>query len=52
MAERFIAVRKNQDGDIVQLKTTSGQIVDYKQAQVMAKKWGSRRCECFSGQGW
>lgn len=30
--ERFVAVRKNSDGDIVQFKTSSGRILDYQQA--------------------
>ena len=35
--QRVVAVRKNADGDIVELKLSSGQVVDYKQAQQMAR---------------
>jgi hypothetical protein len=35
--EQVVAVRKNGDGDIVELKLTSGQIVDYRVAQQMVK---------------
>lgn len=35
--DQIVAVRKNKDGDIVELKLSSGQVVDYKSAQQMAK---------------
>jgi hypothetical protein len=31
--ETFVAVRKNTDGDIVELKTSTGRVLDYKSAQ-------------------
>ncbi|MBU8907533.1 DUF3892 domain-containing protein [Desertibacillus haloalkaliphilus] len=31
--ETFVAVRKNNEGDIVELKTSAGRILDYRQAQ-------------------
>ncbi|WP_078552530.1 DUF3892 domain-containing protein [Bacillus alkalicellulosilyticus] len=31
--ETFVAVRKNNEGDIVELKTSTGRVMDYKQAQ-------------------
>lgn len=34
--QRVVAVRKNADGDIVELKLSSGRVVDYRQAQRMA----------------
>jgi hypothetical protein len=34
---QVIAVRKNRDGDIVQLQLSSGEVMDYKTAQQMAK---------------
>jgi hypothetical protein len=37
LTEQVVAVRKNGDGDIVELKLTSGQVVDYKTAQQMVK---------------
>ncbi|MYL35175.1 DUF3892 domain-containing protein [Pontibacillus yanchengensis] len=38
MADRIIAVRKNNNGSIVEMKLSSGQVVDYKQAQQMARE--------------
>lgn len=35
--EEVVAVRKNGDGDIVELQLTSGRVVDYKTAQTMVK---------------
>lgn len=35
--EQVVAVRKNGDGDIVELKLSSGRAVDYKTAQQMVK---------------
>ena len=35
--ESVIAVRKNGDDDIIELKLSNGQVVDYKEAQQMAK---------------
>ncbi|WEK55553.1 MAG: DUF3892 domain-containing protein [Candidatus Cohnella colombiensis] len=35
--QQVTAVRKNGDGDIIQLQLSSGQVVDYKEAQQMAK---------------
>lgn len=37
MSEKVVAVRKNSDGDIVELKLSSGRVIDYKQAQRMAQ---------------
>lgn len=35
--ESVIAVRKNGDDDIIELKLSNGQVVDYREAQEMAK---------------
>lgn len=35
--QQVTAVRKNGDGDIVELQLSSGQVVGYKEAQQMAK---------------
>jgi desulfoferrodoxin (superoxide reductase-like protein) len=35
--KHVVAVRKNGDGDIVELQLSSGQVVDYKTAQTMAQ---------------
>jgi hypothetical protein len=34
--QQIVAVRKNGDGDIVEMKLSSGQVVGYKEAQQMA----------------
>jgi len=48
--EEVIAVRKNGDGDIIQLQLTSGQIVDYKTAQAMVKNNQIRNLNVFRGR--
>ncbi|MBM7551180.1 DUF3892 domain-containing protein [Thalassobacillus pellis] len=50
MAEQVVAVRKNGDGDIVELKLSSGQIVDYKQAQMMAENEEIEHVNTFKGR--
>ena len=48
--EQVVAVRKNGDGDIVELKLTSGQVVDYKTAQAMAKNGQIEGVNVFKGR--
>lgn len=48
--EEVVAVRKNGDGDIVELKLTSGKVVDYKTAQAMVKNNGIRNLNVFKGR--
>lgn len=48
--EQVVAVRKNGDGDIVELKLTSGQVVGYKQAQQMAKNGQIANVNVFKGR--
>jgi hypothetical protein len=48
--EQVVAVRKNGDGDIVELKLSSGQVVDYKQAQQMAKGGQIENVNVFKGR--
>ncbi len=48
--EQVAAVRKNGDGDIVELKLSSGQVVDYKTAQQMAKNNQIRNVNVFRGR--
>ena len=48
--ERVMAVRKNGDGDIVQLQLSSGMMVDYKQAQQMAKNGQIEHVNVFKGR--
>lgn len=50
MAEQVVAVRKNGEGDIVELKLSSGQVVDYKQAQQMAKNKEIEHVNVFMGK--
>ncbi|WP_405030826.1 DUF3892 domain-containing protein [Paenibacillus hexagrammi] len=48
--EQVVAVRKNGDGDIVQLQLSSGAVVDYKQAQQMAKAGQIEHVNVFKGR--
>ncbi|WP_233531774.1 DUF3892 domain-containing protein [Paenibacillus alkalitolerans] len=48
--EEVVAVRKNGDGDIVDLKLTSGKVVDYKTAQSMVKNNEIRNLNVFRGR--
>lgn len=48
--EQVAAVRKNGDGDIVELKLSSGQVVDYKTAQQMAKMGQIQNVNVFRGR--
>jgi len=45
-----VAVRKNGDGDIVQLQLSSGEVVDYKTAQQMAKNEQIANVNVFRGR--
>jgi hypothetical protein len=48
--EQVQAVRKNGDGDIVELKLSSGRVVDYKTAQQMAKNGEIENVNVFRGR--
>ncbi|MGG1517257.1 DUF3892 domain-containing protein [Paenibacillus oryzisoli] len=48
--EEVVAVRKNGDGDIVELKLTSGRVVDYKTAQSMVKNNEIQHLNVFKGR--
>ncbi|KGX85576.1 DUF3892 domain-containing protein [Pontibacillus litoralis] len=37
MANHIVAVRKNGQGSIIKMKLSNGQVVDYKEAQQMAR---------------
>ena len=50
MAHTITAVRKNNEGDIVELQLSSGQVVDYKQAQQMAKNGEIEHVNVFRGR--
>ena len=47
--ESVIAVRKNGDDDIMELKLSNGQVVDYKEAQQMAKSGMIVNVNVFKG---
>lgn len=49
-AQQVVAVRKNNEGDIALLKLSSGQVVDYKQAQAMAKNNEIENVNVFKGR--
>jgi DNA-directed RNA polymerase alpha subunit len=48
--QQVVAVRKNGDGDIVELQLSSGQVVDYKEAQQMAKNEMIDNVNVFKGR--
>ncbi|WP_336786288.1 DUF3892 domain-containing protein [Paenibacillus sp. MMO-177] len=48
--EEVVAVRKNGDGDIVELQLTSGKVVDYKTAQTMVKNNEIAGLNVFKGR--
>ncbi|WP_010492074.1 DUF3892 domain-containing protein [Paenibacillus elgii] len=48
--QQVVAVRKNGDGDIVELKLSSGQVVDYLEAQQLAKKGQLENVNVFRGR--
>ncbi|WP_426447403.1 DUF3892 domain-containing protein [Paenibacillus sp. S-38] len=48
--EQVVAVRKNGDGDIVELKLSSGQVVDYLEAQAMTKNGQIAGLNVFRGR--
>ncbi|MBU9722562.1 MULTISPECIES: DUF3892 domain-containing protein [Bacillaceae] len=50
MAKTVTAVRKNNEGDIVELQLSSGEVVDYKQAQQMAKAGDIEHVNVFRGR--
>jgi hypothetical protein len=48
--EAFVAVRKNGDGDIVELKTSTGRVMDYKQAQQEVQNGTIAGANVFTGR--
>jgi hypothetical protein len=50
IAEKVVAVRKNGDGDIVELKLSSGDVVDYKRAQSMVQNGEIEGLNVFKGR--
>ncbi|WP_088101976.1 DUF3892 domain-containing protein [Halalkalibacter urbisdiaboli] len=50
MSQQIIAVRKNNEGDIIECKLSNGQVVDYKQAQAMAQNGEIEHVNVFKGR--
>ncbi|GAA0363162.1 DUF3892 domain-containing protein [Bacillus horti] len=50
LKETIVAVRKNGDGDIVQLKTSSGRVLHYKDAQKEAQNGEIAGVNVFMGK--
>lgn len=50
MAKTITAIRKNNEGDIVELQLSSGEVVDYHQAQQMAKDGNIEHVNVFRGR--
>lgn len=48
--QQVVAVRKNGDGDIVELKLSSGQVVGYEEAQQLAKNDQIDNVNVFKGR--
>lgn len=48
--QQVVAVRKNGDGDIVELQLSSGQVVGYEEAQEMAKNDQIENVNVFKGR--
>jgi hypothetical protein len=48
--QQVVAVRKNGDGDIVELQLSSGQVVSYQEAQQMAKNDQIDNVNVFKGR--
>ncbi len=48
--QQIVAVRKNGEGDIVELKLSSGEVVDYKLAQQMAQNGELENVNVFTGR--
>jgi hypothetical protein len=48
--DQVVAVKKNGDGDIIELKLSSGAVVNYKQAQEMAKNGQIQHVNVFKGR--
>lgn len=47
---QVVAVRKNGDGDIVELKLSNGQVVDYKTAQQLVQGRQIANLNVFKGR--
>ncbi|AYB45473.1 DUF3892 domain-containing protein [Paenibacillus lautus] len=48
--QEVVGVRKNGDGDIIELKLDNGSVVDYKTAQQMAKNKEIKNLNVFRGR--
>lgn len=50
MAEKIVAVRKNGEGDVVELKTDKGNILGYHEAQALTKSGHLEGVNVFKGR--
>ena len=50
MQHEVVAVRRNSEGSIVEFKLSSGDIVDYLQAQEMVKNGEIKHLQLFKGR--
>lgn len=48
--EEVVAVRKNNQGSIVELQLKSGRVIDYKQAQQLAQQGELENVNVFKGK--
>lgn len=48
--QEVVGVRKNGDGDIIELKLDNGTVVDYKTAQYMVKNKEIKNLNVFRGR--
>lgn len=51
MAEKIVAVRKNEDGNIIAIKTQNGRELDYEQALAEAKNGNLEHVDVFHKYG-
>jgi len=50
MQHEVVAVRRNSEGSIVEFKLSSGEVVDYLQAQEMVKNGEIKHLQLFKGR--
>lgn len=50
MSEKIVAVRKNEEGSIIEMQLSSGKIVDYKQAHEMTRSGEIEHVQLIRGK--
>ncbi len=48
--EKFVAVRKNSDGNLCEFKSSSGKVYDYEMALEAVEKGKIENAICFTGR--